>query len=199
MKICIVYYSGNGHTEKLMAYIKEGILSASLAQVFPINVSSLSKESWQHLNNAEAIIFGSPTYMGGVAAPFKAFMDASGNFWLEQPWANKMAAGFTIGTAYSGDKLGTLMQMAIFACQHSMIWLGQSHLGSKYSLDDQDINQSGSWLGMMATSSQDKSLKINSGDAETARLFGKRIAYAVKRWAESRPHQMREINSNSSL
>ncbi len=185
MKICIVYYSGNGHTEKLANFIREGILCETTAEVVSMNVATLGEDSWRMLKNADAIIFGSPTYMGSVAAPFKAFMDASGEYWLEQPWANKMAAAFTVGTAYSGDKLNTLIQLVIFAAQHSMIWLGQSHLGSIYSVDNKNINESGSWLGLMATSSSDKAIKINDGDGSTAKIFGKRIAKAVKKWSQN--------------
>jgi len=35
--------------------------------------------------------FGSPTYMGGPAAQFKAFADATGDRWAARTWANKVA------------------------------------------------------------------------------------------------------------
>ena len=50
---------------------------------------------WQYLDRADAIIFGSPTYMAGPSAAFKAFMDATSGRYAEQAWADKLAVGFT--------------------------------------------------------------------------------------------------------
>ena len=122
--------------------------------------------------------------MGGVTARFKAFMDETGNVWEAQPWRDKIAAGFTVGTNQSGDKLATRQHLAIFAAQHGMIWVGQSLIGPRPTPGaERGINADGSWLGLMATSSTDKSILIPPGDADTARAFGQRIAASVARWA----------------
>jgi len=60
------------------------------------------------LKSCNAIIFASPTYMGGVAAQFKAFADATSEFWEAQEWAGKIAAGITSGTGFNGDQSSTL-------------------------------------------------------------------------------------------
>ena len=64
--------------------------------------------NWDKLNAADGIIFGAPTYMGGVSAPFKAFIDAASKVWFQQGWKDKTAAGFTNSGSYSGDKLSAL-------------------------------------------------------------------------------------------
>lgn len=130
-----------------------------------------------------AIIFGTPTYMGSVAAQYKLFLEkTSSSFWLDQKWADKIAGGFTIGSSPSGDKLNTLTSLALFAAQHGMIWAGFNHIGSLHTKDGQGFNQDGSWLGLMATSDPDKSKLICDGDERSAKLFGKRLGEVVKRW-----------------
>lgn len=185
-QIIILYHSGRGHTKKLANFILEGLQSQQTLQAELINVEELDEKAWNKLHQAEAIIMGSPTYMGSVSAEFKAFMDKTADFWLDQPWTDKIAAGFTVGTGPSGDKLNSLMQLSVFAMQHGMIWVGQNMIGSKHTEDGQGINESGSWLGHMSTSDTDKSQLIRENDAITAKLFGKRIATITERWVSGK-------------
>ncbi len=175
MNIAIVFHSKNGHTRKIAEAIYEGAAQIS-TKCSLVEIGAGLTVPWQTLHDASALIFGSPTFMGSVSAPFKSFMDDSGDFWLEQPWRNKIAAGFTIGSSPSSDKSGTLIALMTFAMQHGMIWVGQDQLGSIHTKDGLGINESGSWLGLMATSHKDKSKLIHEGDKETAIIFGRRIA-----------------------
>lgn len=180
--ITIAYYTGSGHTKKLATFVLEGITTVSGVEAELINVEDLDDFPWEKLQRSDAIIFGSPTYMGNVAGPFKSFMDKTGDFWNEQKWADKIGAGFTVGTSSSGDKLNSLIQMSVFAAQHGMIWVGQNHVGSKHTKDGLNLNEAGSWLGLMAQSDMDKDKLISGPDSQTARLFGMRVAKAVIRW-----------------
>lgn len=182
MKIVIAYYTGSGHTKKLAEYAKEGALRVDGAHVDLVNVENLTDVPWDLFHRADAIIFGSPTYMGSVAGQFKSFMDETSNFWIEQHWANKIAAGFTIGASASGDKLNSLIQLSVFAAQHGMIWAGQNHIGSKHTKDDLAINDAGSWLGLMAVSDADKVQLMPKSDIRTAHMFGERVARVTRRW-----------------
>ncbi len=182
MKVVVPYHSGSGHTKKLAGFIAQGTESVAGVQAELVDVALLNKIPWESLEAAHAIIFGAPTYMGSASAPFKAFMDATGDFWLEQKWTNKIAAGFTVSTGPSGDKLNTLIQMSVFAAQHGMIWVGQNVVGSLYTRDNLSLNEPASWLGLMATASRDKSQLIHEHDRQTARLFGERVAKAAKKW-----------------
>ena len=182
-RIAIPYHSGSGHTARLAAIMAEAINSLDNVEATLMLVDPLDTVDWDILQAADAIIFGSPTYMGNVSGPMKCFMDATGEIWLDQPWVDKIAAGFTVGTSPSGDKLNSLIQMAVFAAQHGMVWVGQNHVGSKHGDDDARLNDGGAWLGLMATSDEDKAKLIPEHDAETARLFAHRVVQAVERWA----------------
>jgi NAD(P)H dehydrogenase (quinone) len=43
------------------------------------------------LDGADAIIFGSPTYMGGVSAEFAKFKDWTAKRWMEGTWRTRQA------------------------------------------------------------------------------------------------------------
>lgn len=61
-KILVVYHSGYGHTQRMAEAVAQGA-SAELVQIDADG--NISDPGWAALDNAEAIIFGSPTYMGG--------------------------------------------------------------------------------------------------------------------------------------
>ena len=131
-EIIIIYFSGSGHTKKLASHIFSGIKSIN-QKVKLMNIDQIDEHDWQQLVAAKGIILGSPTYLGGLAGQFKLFLDQSSKkgLWVQQLLVDKLAAGFTVATYPSGDKLNTLIQMAIFAAQHGMIWVSNNELGSK--------------------------------------------------------------------
>lgn len=182
-KIVVPYYSASGHTKKLAESILEGIKQVN-SDAFLINIEDMIDNSWQQLIEADGIIFGSPTFMGGVAGQYKVFLDnlSYKGFWTGEKMVDKMAGGFTVATYHSGDKLNTLVQLSIFAAQFGMIWVGNSGLGSKVSHSPDNPNPCGSWLGVMATSISDKAQLIGDEDLKTAYHYGVRFSKAVSRW-----------------
>ena len=177
--LVIAYDTGAGHTRLLAEIIAEGA-NAEGATVTIVDVAEAI--DWDALNAAQAIVFGSPTFMGTVSAPFKAFMDATSDFWTAQPWRDKLAAGYTVGSSPSGDKVLTIVTLATFAAQHGMLWIGQAEIGPPSRDDDLRLNADGFSLGLGVTNARDKSVMIEAPERDTARLFGARIAIAAKRW-----------------
>ena len=81
-KIAIVYHSGYGHTKKVAEAVAEG----SGGTLIAIDAEgNLSADDWVSLAAADAIIFGSPTYMGAASWQFKKFADASSKVWAPRP------------------------------------------------------------------------------------------------------------------
>jgi NAD(P)H dehydrogenase (quinone) len=185
--VAIVYFSAAGHTQQLAHAIAEGVRSVpqTTAVLWRIEGSDLREGRWKNqevtdgLQRADTIVFGSPTYMGGMAAQYKSFIDACGGIWYEQAWRNKLAAGFTHSQGLSGDKLNTLEGLMIQAMQHGMLWVSLGMLPEGSS--PEQINRLGSYIGLMAQSQADQT-NLFEGDRQTARLFGQRIADATHRW-----------------
>ena len=182
-KVAIVYHSGFGHTAEQARAVKRGVELVEGTTARLLTVEEID-EQWEELASADAIIFGSPTYMGSVSGPFKTFMDKSSKAWFEQRWKNKIAAGFTISGSPSGDKLNVLTQLAVFAAQHGMIWVGLDVMPRSKSIDGEDLNRLGSFLGAMAQASDESPESATpKGDLLTAEHLGRRVAQAVKQWA----------------
>lgn len=184
VNIAIVYHSGYGHTEVQAQHVLEGASSVDGVTASLHKVEDLTNDT-SALDDMDGMIFGSPTYMGSASAPFKAFMDATAGTWMAQKWKDKVAGGFTNSHSLSGDKLNTLMQMIIFSMQHSMVWVGLGE--TNHSPDGEPgkadvVNRIGSFAGAMAQSENDSpEVTPPSGDLETARLLGIRIATMTKK------------------
>ncbi|TDQ41401.1 flavodoxin family protein [Tepidicella xavieri] len=182
--IVVVYHSGYGHTQRMAQAVADG----AGAELLPIDAEGhLPEGGWERLAAADAIIFGSPTYMGSVSWQFKKFADASSKAWYAQAWKDKVAAGFTNSAGMNGDKLATLQTLFTLAMQHGMIWVSQGLMPSntKAALRN-DVNYLGAYSGAMAQSPADAGAQdMLPGDLETARLFGQRVAQVTARFRQA--------------
>ncbi len=179
-KVAVVFHSGYGHTLRMAQSVADG----ADAQLVAIDADgNLPEGGWDTLAGADAIIFGSPTYMANVSWQFKKFADASSKPWYVQAWKDKLAAGFTNSAGLNGDKLSTLNTLFALAMQHGMIWVSQGLMPSNSKATTRkDINNLVSYSGAMAQSPSDGGADdMSAGDLETARLFGKRVADVAAR------------------
>lgn len=177
-KIVIVHHSGYGHTARLAQAVAEG----SGGELLPIDAEgNLPAGGWERLAAADAIVFGSPTYMGSVSWQFKKFADASSKPWFNETWKDKFAAGFTNSASMNGDKLSTLHYLFTLSQQHGMLWVGMGMKASNSKAAKRDdLNYVASYAGLMATTPSDASAdEMVVGDLATARAFGQRIAKVV--------------------
>ncbi len=174
-KIAVVFHSGYGHTVKQAEAVAQG----ANAELIAIDAEgNITEAQWTILNEADAIIFGSPTYMGTVSWQFKKFADASSKPWFSQQWKDKVFGGFTNSATMNGDKHSTLHYFFTLAMQHSGVWVGTGLMpaNTKAALRS-DVNYVGSFAGaMMQTPSDASPDEVNIGDLETARLYGARVA-----------------------
>src|SRR5215475_6125080 len=93
-KVAIVYHSGFGHTQALAEAVAAGAGKVAGVSATLIPVGEAEARAAE-LDRADAIVFGSPTYMGGVSGEFAKFKDWTSKRWMEGAWRNKLAAGFT--------------------------------------------------------------------------------------------------------
>ena len=181
-RIAVIYHSGYGHTKRMA----EAVAAGARAELIAIDAEgNLTEAQWTLLGAADAIIFGSPTYMGSVSWQFKKFADASSKPWFTQAWKNKVAAGFTNSATMNGDKLSTLHYMFTLSQQHSMIWVSTGMMPSNSKAATRnDLNYVGSYSGAMAQSPSDASPdEMLPGDLETAKQFGARVAEVASKFA----------------
>lgn len=177
-RIAVIYFSETGTTHKLAEAIGKGCKSVSGVEVVLSRIAGTEIVNGRFKNTSalelvdasDAVILGSPTYMGGPAAQFKAFADATSDRWDTQRWSGKISSGFTVGANPNGDQLATLQYFSILAAQHGMIWLGLDIPGG---YDELGRNTLGSQLGLASHCSGPQ---INSSDYVTAQYLGERVA-----------------------
>lgn len=195
-KIAVVYHSASGTTRQLAYAVISGAEAAG-AQVLPVEIKAEDIIQGRYINNqalnslaqADAVIFGSPTFMGSVSAEFKTFADASSELWFQRAWKDKLAAGFTIGINLNGDQLSTLQYMQIFAAQHAMLWVSldiQSHA------DAQQRNRLGAHSGLIAQTSGEK---LDQRDLQTARYLGERMSALLTRYKSNTPVELSSLQT----
>lgn len=181
-KVVVVYHSGYGHTQRMAQAVAEG----AGAELLAIDAEGqLPEGGWEALAAADAILFGSPTYMGNVSWQFKRFADASSKVWFTQGWKNKIAGGFTNSASPFGDKQNSLQTMNTLAMQHGMLWVGLGLMPSNTKAAVRnDPNALGASLGAMAQSPSDASAaEMFPGELEVARGYGARVAEMAARFA----------------
>jgi NAD(P)H dehydrogenase (quinone) len=182
--IAVVYHSGFGHTQAIAEAVAAGAQAVSGVKASLIPVGDAEAREAE-LDAADAIIFGSPTYMGGVSADFARFKDWTSKKWLARAWHDKLAAGFTVSASWGGDKQNTIYQLLTLAQQLGMVWVGlglpAGNNSSKGS--PEDLNRTGASLGVMAQANADQGTEgIGASELRTAQALGKRVAEAALRW-----------------
>jgi NAD(P)H dehydrogenase (quinone) len=191
--VATVFHSGFGHTLVQARAVHRGAASVAgvTAHLIPVTEIDEVEAHWATLDDADALIFGSPTYMGGPSAPFKAFLDATSARWAEQAWKDKLAAAFTNSAGLNGDKLATLQQLNLFAMQHGMVWVGLGLLpgNSSSTGSPDDLNRLAGFVGAMAQSNADAPPEVAPGPSDllTAEHLGRRVALAARRWQGHAP------------
>lgn len=133
VKIAIIYYSATGGTHAMATHAAE-IATAAGHEVRLRRVGELapdaaidSNPAWrQHVDTtaatvelataddidwAEAVLFGSPTRYGNIAAQLKQYLDTLGGLWQQGKLANKVYAGFTASATTHGGQESTLLAL----------------------------------------------------------------------------------------
>jgi len=140
IEVLVIYYSRDGSTAALARQACRGIESvadatATLRTVAPI--SSLAQgppqavpeqgppyATLEELRRADALMLGSPTRFGNMAAPLKYFIDSTAALWLEGALAGKPAAVFTATQTLHGGQESTLLSMMLPLLHHGMYLVG---------------------------------------------------------------------------
>ncbi|MDK2827174.1 MAG: hypothetical protein PWQ44_2354, partial [Methanolobus sp.] len=130
MKINVIFYSLYGHNYKMAQSVAEGAREVEGAEVGLFQVQETftpeilekmsateSKKSFEHipvatidnLTEADAIIFGTPTRFGMMAAQMRAFLDRTGGIWVKGTLIGKVGSVFTSSSTQHGGQEATIL------------------------------------------------------------------------------------------
>ncbi len=184
-KVLIIYYSNNGSTEKMAEKISRGVDSVegaeailrTLPKIENLNKNDIGNSNnilyatKEDLNNCDALILGSPTHFGNMAAPMKHFLDGTTSEWFNNSLCGKPAGVFTSTSSIHGGQETTLITMMIPLLHHGMIIAGIPYSEKDLS----ETRTGGSPYGPTHFSGDNESILSNS-ETKLCINFGERIA-----------------------
>lgn len=195
MKVLIVFYSRYGHTARLAEAIAAGAREAG-AEVALRRVSDLAPPEviardpeWtrcreefaakypepklEELEEADAVVFGTPTRYGNMSAELKLFIDRTGRQWVQGKLVGKVGSVFcTNSTLHSGNE-STLLTMMVPLLHHGMVIVGVPPTVPQTA-------NAGSYYGASATTGT-REPGPTAEDLEVARQQGIRVARVTER------------------
>ncbi len=140
IEVLVLYYSRGGATARMAKQIARGVRESNIAEarlrtVPPVTASCERTTSnipdngspYAALNDLEethALILGSPTRFGHMAAPLKHFLEGTSTQWLQGVLAGKPAAVFTSSSSLHGGQESTLLSMMLPLLHHGMVLVG---------------------------------------------------------------------------
>lgn len=121
-KAIVLYFSKSGHTKKMAEAIAGGIASAKVS----VTAMEVGKAKIDDLATADAVVLGSPTYYGTMAAEMKAFIDASVK--LHGKLAGKVGGAFSSSGILGGGNETTVIALLEALLIHGMVVLGNAKI-----------------------------------------------------------------------
>jgi NAD(P)H dehydrogenase (quinone) len=140
-KVLVLYYSSYGHIEAMAAAVAEGAASVPGTEVFVKRVPELvpdevAKGAGVKLDQAapladpneladyDAIIFGTPTRFGNMAAQMRNFLDQTGGLWFAKALVGKVGSVFVSTASQHGGQETTITSFHTTLLHHGMVIVG---------------------------------------------------------------------------
>ena len=199
-KVYVVFYSMYAHVYQLAEAIAEGAKDIDQTEVSLFQVPELmsdenieksgakeAKESFSHipiispdqLGDADAIIFGTPTRFGNMAAQMRNFLDQTGGLWMKGGLIGKVGSVFTsTGTQHGGQET-TITSFHTTLLHHGMVIVGVPY--SEQRLMNMDEITGGTPYGASTLAGADGSRQPSENELEIARFQGRHVAEVAQK------------------
>lgn len=200
VRVQIVFYSMYGHVYRMAEAVAEGVRSVTGAEVSIFQVPELvppdvleqsgaikARKSFAHipvakvdqLADADALIFGTPTRYGNMAAQMRNFMDQTGGLWMKGALEGKPAGVFASTATQHGGQ-----ETTITSFHTTLLHLGMIIVGVPYSeqrLMNTAEMSGGSPYGATTIAGGDGSRMPSENELAIARFQGKHLTEIAKR------------------
>jgi NAD(P)H dehydrogenase (quinone) len=195
-KILVVYYSAYGHVEQMAHAVVEGARSVAgcevmlkrVAELVPPEVArqagmkldkSVPLASAHELADYDAIIFGTPTRFGNMAAQMRNFLDQTGLLWVQGALIGKVGSVFASTATQHGGHETTITSFHLTLMHHGMILVGLPY--SYTGLTRMDEITGSSPYGAATLAGPDGSRQPSANELDAARFQGKHVAQIAAR------------------
>ena len=190
-KILVVYYSAYGHVETMAEAVAEGArevagTTVSLKRVRELVPEEVARKSGmkleqkaplatpQELADYDAIIFGTPTRFGNMAAQMRNFLDQTGSHWMKGSLIGKVGSVFASTATQHGGQETTITSFHNTLLHQGMIIVGLPY-SCKNLLTMSEIT-GGSPYGAATLAAPDGSRKPSENELTMARFQGRHVA-----------------------
>ncbi len=187
-KVLVVFYSMHGNTAAMARLVARGAeqvdgVEALLRTVPRVSDGNLDQPgavpeagppyvSTEELRTCDALILGSPTRFGNMAAAMKYFLDGTGGEWFSGVLTGKPAAVFTSTASLHGGQESTLLSMMLPLLHHGMLLLGIPYSETGLNL----TTAGGTPYGASHWAGANSDRAIDTIEAELCRALGRRVA-----------------------
>jgi NAD(P)H:quinone oxidoreductase type IV len=204
-KVQVIFYSMYGHIYKMAEAITAGVrevpgVEVSLYQVPELVADAVlersgakkARDAFAHipiatvnqLPDADAIIFGTPTRFGNMAAQMRDFLDQCGGLWVRNALVGKVGSVFaSTGTQHGGQ------ETTITSFHTTLLHLGMIIVGVPYSakgLSNMDEISGGTPYGATTLANSDGSRQPSKNELEIAQFQGRHVADIARRLVQAR-------------
>lgn len=195
VKVQVIFYSMWGHVYRMAEAVAEGAKQVSGAEVSIYQVPELMPDdvlekygakaarasfakvplaSVDKLPEAHAIIFGTPTRFGNMAAQMRSFLDQTGQLWLKGGLIGKIGSVFASTASQHGGQETTITSFHTTLLHHGMIIVGVPY--SESGLTHMGDITGGTPYGATTLAGPDGSRQPSENELKIARYQGKRVA-----------------------
>lgn len=199
-KINIIFYSMYGHIYRMAEAVAEGVRDVSGCEVSLLQVAELvpdaaleksgakkAREAFAHIPQArvedlaaaDAVIFGTPTRFGNMAAQMRNYLDQTGGLWMQGGLVGKVGSVFTSTATQHGGQETTITSFHSTLLHHGMIIVGVPY--SEQRLLNMDEITGGSPYGAGTLAGGDGSRQPSGNELGIARFQGRHVAQITKK------------------
>lgn len=198
-RVLVLYYSSYGHIEALARAIAEGVAEVSGAEAVVKRVPELVPEDVcrasgikveqdapfadpNELGDYDAVIIGTPTRFGNMAAQMRNFLDQTGGLWMKGALVGKVGSVFTSTASQHGGQESTILSSQVTLMHHGMVIVG---LPYSWPGNAQMAEISGGTpYGISTIAGPDGSRLPSANELEGARFQGRHVAQIAAKLAQ---------------
>lgn len=199
-KVQVIFYSMYGHIYQLAKAIAEGAREVEGVEVEMLQVPELVPDAVlersgakaaraafdhipvatvDHLADADAIIFGTPTRFGNMTAQMRNFLDQTGGLWVKGTLVGKVGSVFTSTSTQHGGQESTILSTQITLLHHGMVIVGATFTHPNLSQIDEVMG--GSPYGAATITGGNGERQPSEKELEIARFQGRHVAETARK------------------
>jgi len=195
IKVHVIFYSMYGHVYRMAEAVLAGVKEVSGAEAALFQVAELTPDAMLEKSGAkaaraafahvpiatmdtlaepQAIIFGTPTRFGNMAAPMRNYLDQTGGLWAKGALIGKVGSVFASTATQHGGQETTITSFHSTLLHHGMILVGLPY--SESGLTNMTEISGGTPYGATTLAGPDGSRQPSANELKMARYQGKHVA-----------------------